>query len=298
MNRIIPKHIQIETINGVCSSRCIMCTFDSWTRKKKVMSLDTFKLILTKFVPHKDKIELMTIHGCGEPLLDREIAQKIKCAKDMGFRGTGFATNCTELGEKMSLDLLESGVDTVICSIDGINKQTHESIRVRTDFDKVTLNVKNFIQLRNKYNYNTRIMIRFIRMDLNHNQWPEFHGYWTAQLDKTRRDDVVKFDIHNWGNKMENYTSHDINKDMGLSNYICQDVFERMFIYSNGEVALCCGDDNGFFNHGNVIESDPIDIYNNEIFTYYRQMMKDGKILDLKHCENCTIPRSRALKEK
>jgi hypothetical protein len=61
---------------------------------------------------------------------------------------------------------------------------------------------------------------------------------------------------------------------MVLDNYICQDVFERMIIYSNGNVALCCADDNGFFKLGNVIDSDPIRIYNNEIFTNYREKMQ------------------------
>ena len=54
---------------------------------------------------------------------------------------------------------------------------------------------------------------------------------------------------------------------------ICQDVFERLYIYSNGDVALCCADDNGFFRLGNAIEDDPIAIYNNTIFTNIRYMM-------------------------
>jgi hypothetical protein len=61
---------------------------------------------------------------------------------------------------------------------------------------------------------------------------------------------------------------------MVLDNYICQDVFERRIIYSNGDVALCCADGNGFFKLGNVIDSDPIRIYNNEIFTNYLEKMR------------------------
>lgn len=88
-----------------------------------------------------------------------------------------------------------------------------------------------------------------------------------------------------------------MNKSIGIENFICQDIFERMIIYSNGDVALCCADDNGFYNLGNVIESDPIRIYNNKIFNYYRKMMLEGRILELKHCKNCSIPRSHALKK-
>jgi len=33
---------------------------------------------------------------------------------------TGFAINCTHLIEDISLKLLDAGLDTIICSIDGI----------------------------------------------------------------------------------------------------------------------------------------------------------------------------------
>ncbi len=117
-------------------------------------------------------------------------------------------------------------------------------------------------------------------------------------MNKDFGDEVVKFDVHNWGEKLDDYQSMDLNKSLRLDNYIRQDVFERMIIYSNGEVALCCADDNGFYKMGNVIETNPIEIYNNKIFKKYRKMMIEGRILELEHCKICTIPRSRTLKGK
>jgi len=61
--------------------------------------------ILDKFLKYKNRIEYLTLHGLGEPLLDKGLTEKVKIAKDMGFRGTGFATNCTHLAEDMSLKL-------------------------------------------------------------------------------------------------------------------------------------------------------------------------------------------------
>ena len=107
----------------------------------------------------------------------------------------------------------------------------------------------------------------------------------------------MKFDVHNWADKLDDYQSNDLERCMRLDNYICQDVFERMWIYSNGDVGLCCADDNGFLKLGNVIDSDPIRIYNNKTFNHYRKMMMEGRIFELEHCKTCTIPRSRALKK-
>ena len=71
-----------------------------------------------------------------------------------------------------------------------------------------------------------------------------------------------------------------------------------MVIYTNGNVGLCCIDANGFYDIGNVIDNDPIEIYNSQIFKHHRNLMKEGKISELEHCRNCTIPRSKSLKGK
>ena len=289
-------HVQIETINGVCSARCPMCTIETWTRKINTMSLEELRVILEKFVPYREKIRFLTLHGFAEPLLDREMPVKVRLAKDLGFQGVGFASNATHLDAGMARELLEAGLDTIICSIDGIKKETHEAIRPRTDFAKVVSQVEHFIALRDAGDYRTRVMIRFIHQKLNREEWPEYLAYWTARIDPARRDEVVKFEIHNWGDKIENYENSDLHEDLPIDGLVCSDVFERMFIYSDGSVALCCADDNGFYDHGNVLKEDPIRIYNNPVFTRYRKVMLDGRILSLDHCENCTIPRSRGLK--
>ena len=147
--KVIPKHLQIETINGVCTARCTMCTIDKWTRKPYCMTIEEFKAVIHKFVPYVDHLDFLTLHGCGEPLLDRELPEKISIAKKLGFHGTGFATNCTELDEKMSFRLIKSGIDTIICSIDGIKKETHEAIRRKTNFELIVQNVKASINIRN-----------------------------------------------------------------------------------------------------------------------------------------------------
>ena len=66
----IPKHLQIETVNGICTSRCVMCTYKKWTRKPNIMKNDIFEKILTKFVPYRENFNYLTLHGNGEPLVD------------------------------------------------------------------------------------------------------------------------------------------------------------------------------------------------------------------------------------
>jgi len=261
------------------------------------MTEQAFELLLSKFVPYKDRIEFLTIHGCGEPLLDYGLPQKIATAKLLGFRGTGFATNCTELRAEMARKLIDAGLDTIICSIDGIKKETHEAIRRRTRFEDVVENVRRFIDIRDQKHGRTRVLIRFIRQQINYDEWPVFQEQWQEYLDPSKGDDIIRFDAHNWGNKVENY-EHISCDATCVEPLICSDLFERLYIYSDGRVALCCADDNGFFDLGNAFESDPIEIYNNKTFTDYRSYMVNGRIAELPVCKTCTIVRSRLTKTK
>jgi MoaA/NifB/PqqE/SkfB family radical SAM enzyme len=292
---IIPRHLQIETVNGYCTARCTICMIKKLNRKREIMNDETFTKILEKFHPYRQHFQYLTLHGLGEPLLDKHLTVKVKIAKEMEFRGTGFATNCTELNEITALQLISAGLDTIICSIDGFRKDTHESIRVGTNFEQVVNNVTKFIELRNKIG-STRIIIRFIRQKTNYSEWPKFFTYWSGKLNRDFGDEVVKFDVHNCANELSDYEKMDIYGEINNQGLVCQDIFERILIYANGEIGFCCGDVNGFFKLGNVLQDDPIEIYNNYPFSAYRVKMKEGKISELEHCKDCSISRSRLLK--
>ncbi|MBU0778066.1 radical SAM protein [Patescibacteria group bacterium] len=294
---IIPTHVHIETVFNMCTARCTMCIINSTTKKPNIMSNEDFIHILNKFRPYQENIKFVSLIGLGETLLDKDVVEKVKIAKDMGFKGVGFPTNCTELDEQMSTSLIMAGLDTLICSIDGYTKKTHELIRVGTNFADVTTNAKRFIDIRNKLNkidnkLRTKVLLRFIYQNDNKHEWNKYYEYWLPFLNKEFGDDVIKFNIHNWGNKLKDYKSVNDNS-ITHDNYICKDIYNRFIILSNGNVILCCGDSNEFYNLGNVLHDDPIEIYNCEIYNKYRSFMKDGKIQDLELCKNCTTQQSR-----
>lgn len=293
---IIPSHVQVEVVNGMCTSRCTMCSYKEWRRKPHIMDNNAFRRVLEWFVPYQDQIEYVSLQGWGEPLLDESLPEKVRIAKEMGFRGVGFATNATELDETMSRRLLEVGLDSVICGIDGICKETHESIRRGTNFDQIVANVKGFIRMRNETNGHTRVVIRLIRQKANVDEWAEFQEYWLSQLDPARDDDVFVFDIHNCAGSIEDYDEFDVNPDVELGT-VCEELTKRIMILSNGDVAFCNADINGFYDLGSALDTDPLKIFNNETFNRVRQTMAEGRIHELEHCKECTIPRSRVLKK-
>ena len=293
---IIPTHLQIEPLNGLCTARCTMCSYASWTRKPYRMTEEEFERILTKFLPYREQLQYLSLQGWGETLLDKGIVEKVQIAKRMGFQGVGFATNCTEL-ERYAMQLLYFGLDTLICSIDGATAKTHESIRVGTNFRKIVENIHRVINLRLIYGYTTKILIRFIRQKANAHEWEAFKAYWEQQINPACGDAVISFDVVDCDGKIKDYEGKDVLGGVGVP-MICDQINQRMIILSNGDVSLCCGDDNGKFNIGNVFTDDPIELYNGPVFTYYRAMMAQGRIGELDICRGCTIPRSEERKDR
>jgi MoaA/NifB/PqqE/SkfB family radical SAM enzyme len=286
-----PKHIFIETVGSACTTRCTMCSISKWDRKPMIMGDEAYEKILQNFLPYVDEIEKISFFNFGEPLLDQKIGPRIARAKELGFRGTGISTNATALNEKRSIALLDAGLETLICSLDGNTAETHESIRVRANFKKIVSNIIRFIELREERGGATRLVVRFTAMKENIHEWPDFKKDWLSRLDDKYNDIVFFMRVHDWGDGNEDYESQDAAHDK--ATYTCPDFLSKQYVFADGSVAFCCADYNGFFKLPSAITEDPIKIYNNEIFSKYRSYMKDGRINELKHCDDCSIPMSR-----
>jgi radical SAM protein with 4Fe4S-binding SPASM domain len=293
---LMPSHLQVEVVGGkgMCNAHCAMCTIDKWERPATIMTNEVFASIIDGIAPFKQHVEYVTLHGNGEPLLDRHMASKVKYVKQKGFSGVGFASNCSALTQRRADELLAAGLDTIICSIDGFKKETHEAIRPGTDYEAIVRNVKYFIEARNRSG-KTKILIRFIRQELNQHEFPAYKEYWEKYLNPAFGDEVLVFNIHNWGSQLE--VGNQINESFGTvhdSVPICADLYHRLLIFPNGDLAFCDADYNGFYDLGNVQKEHFLKLYNGERLNFYRQKMESGRIGELPYCKSCTIPISRA----
>jgi len=289
---VFPEHIQIETIRGVCTARCIMCPINSWQRSGTIMSLQKFEILLQK-LQGNTRQRFLTLHGLGEPLLDKELPEKIKIAKKYQYKGVGFASNCTDLTGDLAKKLLDSGLDTIICSIDGFTKSVHESIRIGTNFDKIVENVKRFLSIRNTFNYQTKVLVRFIGQKSNDHEWNDYCAYWNQHIDKSYGDDILRFDVHNWGGEDEKTAfssmKHKKYDEIDVSGATCGYLEGSLSIQASGRLSFCCVDDNDYFELGNAFSEDPYVLWNNEPFAAYREAMRRGKLRSLAPCSTCSV---------
>lgn len=290
-NILIPKRLQVETFYG-CNARCTMCALSHpGVRKKGIMPQDMFQHIFDSMAHLSDKIDKVDLFTMGEPLLDTLIFQRIKYVRGKGFRNLSISTNADLLDAGKQEQLLDTSIETVIFSIDGVRKETHEAIRRGVNFERVRDNCLNFIRKRNKGKFRTKIIIRFIKQKNNIREWNDFREFWGQQLNPELGDRIILYNLNTMGGLM--FDKKRIMKgrlDRQIEEIPCHQVFDRLIVLSNGIVPLCCEDSpNADYKMGDVKESAPIDIFNNLHFKRIREIHSNKGKNALPICNKCTI---------
>ena len=288
--RIIPRRIVIETVFG-CNAACGMCVINEPTdRAKGIMPIDKFKVLVDRLAPHRDTVDMFDLFGLGEPLIDPHIVERIRYVKAAGFRNLSFSTNAHLLSVERAKALLEVGLDTVIFSIDGFSKATHEAARARTDYDRVLRNCLEMIRQRDTGNYKTRFVVRFVRQKLNAHEWDDYRRFWLQIISLDKRDVLIRYDVHNWSDQLKGMISDENWRDPAIDIEPCHHIFEKLVILANGAVALCFEDIlEAQFRFGNAFEQDPIEIFNSARFNKLRKLHSTGKRCNLGICSGCMV---------
>ena len=287
----VPKRLQIETIYG-CNAQCTMCVLGNRKlRNKGIMPQDLFNYIVDSMASYISRVDMVDLFGIGEPLLDPYIFERIRYVKDRGFKNLSISTNADLLDEKKQKRLLDTEIETVIISIDGIKRSTYESIRRGLSFDRVVANTENIIRMRDENTKKTRFLIRFIRQKKNAEEWDDFKSFWEKRISPSKRDQMSVYNVNTMGGEV--YRKEDLlgdNRDERIERLACHQVFDRLIILNDGRVPLCC-EDTPFatVEMGNVKDTSPIEIFNGKKFERIRKIHESGEKCRIPLCDECTM---------
>ena len=295
---LVPRRVTIETIYG-CNFHCPMCPIDLPSKRKKgLMKWELYKKIIDDLTSYKDDIEMMDLFSLGEPLLDKFLFERIRYAKAVGFRNVGISTNASLLNPQKQRLLLESGVDHVIFSIDGVTKETYEKIRVGGIFEIDIKNCLETIAMRDSDGYPARFLVRFIRQDKNRHEVGAFLKFWRDQIDKSKGDAISIYDAHTFGGTTGIKDDLVSGRDESIEKASCFIIFDILYILADGRVPLCNEDWlNGDYNFGNAANNHPIDIFNSPRFQEIRALHNRGEKTCMQICKDCTVLYSETTKQ-
>lgn len=280
---VFPKYFEIETVNA-CNARCIMCTINEWTgNDSQIMSDALFDKYVAEVSKFSDWIEIICLNRDGEPTLDKKIASKVKKLKDVGIKKVRFVSNGQNLNEKLAREVLEAGIDEIMFSIDSIEKEMYESIRVKLDFDKVMKNTLEYIKLRNEINPLSMVTVRMVELPQNISQKESWLKFWNEKISK--HDKAYTMPMHNWGNQL----GEDKDKVAFYADKPCTSPFSSMAIHSDGKVGICAADYNTKNFMGDFSTHSIQEIWQNSKFNDVREchLNRDRNKYDI--CRGCDI---------
>jgi radical SAM protein with 4Fe4S-binding SPASM domain len=278
-----PYWLTIDPTN-FCTLRCPFCPTGQHrnSRTKAMLSLQAFNNVLSELGPY-----LIHIDFCnwGEPLLNKDIYKMIKFAKEFNI-DTKVDSNFNYFNEKDAQDMVLSGLDRLIVSIDGASQETYSKYRVGGDFRKVMSNLKLLIEKRKQLN-RTNPYISWQFLVFRHNE----HEIEEAR--KMAADlgiDSIGFTKAFIGDKdwiplneeYSHYKKEEIKDNESTSGHFksCEEKFcnwpwEAIAINPEGSVSACCSVEDEKDDFGNIFRDPFKDIWNNDKYKQARRFIKD-----------------------
>ena len=142
-----PVCLYLETTN-----RCnLLCTTCPRTYEQLEPEADMPWELFTTLIDQYPKIARVVLHGIGEPMLVKDIAQRVKYLKDRNIYVL-FNTNGTLLNDTNGRALIEAGLDELRVSLDAAESEVFQMVRGKDFFDKIVANVANFTRLQRELN--------------------------------------------------------------------------------------------------------------------------------------------------
>ena len=280
-----PLRLWIEVTNR-CNLQCVICPNSERTAFGN-MEFSLFKKIINEASSFVREVKLFL---GGEPLLHPEIFTMIDYARTKGLL-TEIHTNGTLLNQEKSRDLLDSRLDVLSISFDGIDRESYQSIRVNADFDQVVQNIKMFLRKKQTKRTDPYTIIQCILQ-------PEQTSS-RATLKRRIKDFMKEFrglpvnefkfiKVHNFGGRLVDKETCQPKYTVEKYDYHpCGDVYHALSITWNGRVVPCCTD---FFEQyvlGDANTDTLLDIWHNRRMEDLRAKIVHGEIQDIELCKNC-----------
>jgi len=277
-----PFELQLAVAN-VCNFRCGYCpcsAFDLLKKnnvKKGIMDFELYTKIIDDLDDFPQRIKILRLVKEGEPLLNKRFADMVCYAKKkQPSVKVDTTTNASLLTPELSDAIIDSGLDKIFISLQGINAQAYKRLSgVDVDFDNILENVIYFCKNRKK----CKVYIKVPDIGVNASEKKQFFKLFDSHADEMFVEHIIPtwpdFDI-----------SH-IKKDDGIGYYgdpvypdyieICPTIFYNLNVDFDGAIASCPLDWAHKTVLGNVKEQSLYELWNGQKFNELRRKHLRGE---------------------
>lgn len=285
-----PPVVMIEPTN-ICNLKCPLCPSGNGTlkRPKGYMDMKTFKKIIDEIHTYSF---IVVLWNQGEPLLNEYILDMIRYASDKKMF-TLLSTNGNI--NINTIDLVKSGLDSMIISLDGCTQETYNKYRINGKLERVLNFARSVVKSKkNLGNINPLLRWQFLVMKHNEHEISEIRkmaddiGVDNLELKSVQiysKEDIVKFLPENPRYRRYKINGDDFELKVGIPNR-CRRIWVNAVINWNGEISVCCFDKDIDHKIGNINLERIHKLWKGKKFQAFRtQILKNRKVYDI--CRNC-----------
>jgi radical SAM protein with 4Fe4S-binding SPASM domain len=272
-----PVNLDIEPTEA-CNLGCVMCpTGINGAADKRMIDMDLTRRLIDQAAAHGTYSVKLTFRG--EPALHRGLVEMVRYAKAKGIPEVQFNTNGIPFTDKKIRDLVDAGLDRIIFSIDGADKETVEKIRVGLDYDRLVDNVRAFHKVRaERGGVKPFIRVQMVRMRDNRDQVERFIEQWKPWVDDIRIADVTD---RGQGGHLA------VGDQRPVGRRRCPQPWQRMVVSSDGTVVPCCLDWNKEWVIGDANTEPLAMIWRGARMEAMRQVQRDNRLDETAPCRGC-----------
>jgi radical SAM protein with 4Fe4S-binding SPASM domain len=168
----MPYVLTIEPTNG-CNLSCPQCDTGAGLlqRRKGFLDAALYEKIL---VEHHRSLLYLLLYDQGEPLLHPEYAYLVRKAKEHRVCVTCSSNGMMAADKTLAANLVASGLDNMIISLDGLAPETYSRYRQGGDLEQVLQAIHNLVAAKRDLASRTpRLLIQFLVMKHNEHERAE-----------------------------------------------------------------------------------------------------------------------------
>lgn len=293
-HRGLPFSLSIEPTTA-CNLGCPECPsgLKQFTRPTGKLPLELHRRMLEQT---SKSVFYINYYFQGEPFLHPDFLELIREAKRHKIY-TATSTNAHFIDAKKARDIVDSGLDRLIISIDGLTQETYENYRIHGKLSKVLEGTKHLIEAKKELQSATpQLIFQFLAVRPNEHEIPEIFALGKAfGIDEVRIKTAQLYDYKN-GNPLmptnEKYARYRLQPDgtyrmkHKLGNH-CWRMWSSSVLTWDGKVVPCCFDKDAQHVLGSLESNSFAEVWNHPKYQGFRQaVLSDRNGIDI--CQNCS----------
>jgi radical SAM protein with 4Fe4S-binding SPASM domain len=288
-----PISVMIEPVSR-CNYQCPLCPIGARELKRELgaMTLENFVRILNNLGP---QVRTLALWNQGEPTINDKLPEMIRLAHDRGIY-TMISTNASLLHRRNLIErLIQSGLEEINFSIDGLTQETYQVYRVGGRLDVVIENMRTFRARRDQLGLSKpRLIMQWLPMKHNEHEIPKLRktaSAWGADEVEIKTTQICSDKQANEflpdAEELRRYERRGQRWETKRRYQSCKRLWFSTMIDWNGTVVPCCFDKDEDFKMGNVLTEDFGKIWRGAAYNRFRKtLLRNGRVAEM--CRNCT----------